>query len=294
MSSAAPSKDIYYVPHSSIWPIVGCVALFSMALGAVGLVNDFAFGSIVFFIGVAILVVMMVGWFGIVIKESESGLYNKQVDSSFRMGMAWFIFSEVMFFAAFFGALFYARQLSVPWLGETSILWPEFTAAWPTAGPTGDQLLGVGKLASDGFFSIIDAWHLPVLNTIILMISSITVTFAHWAIKYEKRTALIVWLTITVLLGCLFIFFQIEEYIEAYTELNLKLTSGIYGTTFFMLTGFHGFHVTIGTIMLFVILLRCIFGHFTAKNHFAFEATAWYWHFVDTVWVILFIFVYIV
>lgn len=292
MSSTA-SKDIYYVPHSSIWPIVGSVALFVLAFGAVGLVNDMAFGPSVFSVGVALIVFMMAGWFNVVIKESESGMYNSQVDGSFRMGMGWFIFSEVMFFAAFFGALFYARQLSVPWLGATPELWPEFTAAWPTSGPEGDTLIGIGKEASSGFFSVIDTWHLPLYNTLILMLSSVTVTFAHWAIKYQKRGALIFWLALTVILGVVFLYFQVEEYIEAYTELNLKLTTGIYGTTFFMLTGFHGFHVTIGTIMLFVILLRCIFGHFKGENHFAFEATAWYWHFVDTVWVILFIFVYV-
>ena len=293
MSATNSSRDIYYVPHSSIWPMVGCIALFTIAIGAVCAVNDIFFGNVLLAIGFTTLIVMMFGWFGVVIKESEGGIYNDQVDVSFRMGMTWFIFSEVMFFAAFFGALFYARQLSVPWLADTPELWPNFSGVWPSSGPAGDELLGIGKHASEGFFSIIDAWHIPLLNTLILMVSSVTVTFAHWAIKYEKRTALIVWLAITVILGCIFIYFQIEEYVEAYTELNLKLTSGIYGTTFFMLTGFHGFHVTIGTIMLFIIMVRCILGHFTADNHFAFEATAWYWHFVDTVWVILFIFVYI-
>jgi cytochrome c oxidase subunit 3 len=240
-------------------------------------------------VGAVILIVMMFGWFGTVISESESGLYNEQVDHSFRWGMSWFIFSEVMFFAAFFGALFYARQYAVPWLGgeegklmTNELLWPNFTSAWPTNGPG----------AVGGTFEPMNAWGLPAINTVILLSSGVTVTWAHWALKEGHRKQLIQGLLATVALGFLFVILQAVEYHHAYSEMNLTLGSGIYGSTFFMLTGFHGFHVTLGAIILTVILLRSLRGHFTPERHFAFEAAAWYWHFVDVVWLGLFIFVY--
>jgi cytochrome c oxidase subunit 3 len=232
---------------------------------------------------------MMFGWFGTVIRESEGGMYNEQVEFSFRWGMGWFIFSEVMFFAAFFGVLFYARQLAVPWLGGDEakilthdLLWPDFRQVWPTNGPA-----QVG-----GEFQPMSAWGLPAINTVILLSSGITVTWAHWGLKESRRRQLILGLAATVFLGFLFVFLQAKEYIHAYHELNLTLGSGIYGSTFFMLTGFHGFHVTMGAIILLIVLLRSIRGHFTPEHHFAFEAAAWYWHFVDVVWLGLFIFVY--
>jgi cytochrome c oxidase subunit 3 len=232
---------------------------------------------------------MFFGWFGTVINESEGGLYNAGVDRSFRMGMSWFIFSEVMFFAAFFGALYYARQLSVPWLGGEGsrfmtnlFLWPEFEAAWPTNGPA-----NVG-----GYFETIPAFGLPAINTAILLTSGVTITIAHHALKAGNRGILKIFLALTFILGFLFVGLQAEEYIHAYHELNLTLGSGVYGSTFFMLTGFHGLHVTLGAIMLLVIWLRVMRGHFTPTHHFAFEGVAWYWHFVDVVWLGLFIFVY--
>jgi cytochrome c oxidase subunit 3 len=209
------------------------------------------------------------------------------------MGMMWFIFSEVMFFAAFFGALFYARQFSVPWIGGEGvkdfnkvILWPDFLSGWPTNGPS---RLGPRE---DGSFQTIPAFGIPALNTAILLTSGVTVTIAHHALKSGNRAVLKLFLALTFLLGFLFVFLQANEYHEAYTELGLTLGTGIYGSTFFMLTGFHGFHVTIGAIMLTVIWLRTLRGHFTPQRHFAFEAVAWYWHFVDVVWLGLFVFVY--
>jgi cytochrome c oxidase subunit III len=237
------------------------------------------------------LLFILFKWFADVIVESLKGYYNKQVDVSFRMGMVWFIFSEVMFFAAFFGALFYARQFALPWLGgegdgalTNAVLWPDFASAWPTSGP--NQL--------GGTFQTIPAWGLPLLNTLILLTSGITVTLAHHALRAGHRKSLLVWLGATVALGCVFLGFQVEEYVHAYKDLNLTMGSGIYGSTFFMLTGFHGAHVTLGTLMLAIIWLRCAKGHFTKDDHFAFEAVAWYWHFVDVVWLGLFLFVYVV
>jgi cytochrome c oxidase subunit 3 len=211
------------------------------------------------------------------------------MDRSFRQGMLWFITSEVMFFAAFFGGLFYARVLVMPWLGGEgnnamthAILWPEFIPQWPmTTTPDGTTTTAMG------------AFGLPAINTAILLTSSWTLTIAHHALKDGNRNALINYTAVTALLGIIFLCLQVYEYYHAYNDLDLRLDSGIYGNTFFMLTGFHGFHVTIGTIFLIVLSIRCASGHFTAKHHFAYEAGAWYWHFVDVVWLFLFIFVYI-
>jgi cytochrome c oxidase subunit III len=288
----AADADKYYVPHDSAWPIRGSLALFVLMAGVIAFMNEWA-GGWAFIPGAALLAWMFFGWFGTVIGENQKGMYSLAVDRSFRMGMMWFIFSEVMFFAAFFGALFYARSLSVPWLGghgvkyfTNLILWPSFENAWPTNGP------GVVGGDAEGKFGVIPAFGLPAINTAILLTSSVTVTIAHHALRENKRGILKLFLAATFLLGFIFVFLQGEEYIEAYKELNLKLSTGIYGSTFFMLTGFHGLHVTIGAIMLTVIWLRVMKGHFTPQRHFAFEAVAWYWHFVDVVWLGLFIFVY--
>lgn len=285
----AHAQDSYYIPHGSHWPFTGSVALFAIMIGASSWLNGHGFGPYLFATGFGILIYMLFGWFGTVIRESEAGTYNKDVDTSFRMGMSWFIFSEVMFFAAFFGALFYARGISIPWLGGDSnnfftnaLLWQEYVPAWPTNGP--------GALG--GAYEIMGAWGIPALNTALLLTSGMTLTVAHHAMQQGHRSTLNLFLGLTVLLGAIFLGFQAYEYIHAYSELNLKLTTGIYGTTFFMLTGFHGLHVTLGTLMLFVVFMRCLRGHFTPDNHFAFEAVAWYWHFVDVVWLFLFIFVY--
>ncbi len=280
----------YYVPHSSRWPFLGSIALFITMIGFASWLNEVSWGKLTFFIGVALMCGVLFAWFGDVIRESIQGHYNRQVDVSFRMGMMWFIFSEVMFFAAFFGALFYARQFALPWLGgvgdgmaTNNLLWPDFSTAWPSNGPA----------AIGGAYQTIPAWGLPLLNTLILLTSGVTVTIAHHALRAGHRKQLLVFLGLTVLLGVLFLYFQAEEYMHAYQELNLTLGSGIYGSTFFMLTGFHGLHVTLGTLMLAIIWFRCAKGHFSKDQHFAFEAVAWYWHFVDVVWLGLFLFVYV-
>ncbi|HUL82404.1 MAG TPA: cytochrome c oxidase subunit 3 [Gammaproteobacteria bacterium] len=277
----------YYVPHGTRWPIFGSIGLFTLMLGTALWLNDFKAGPWLALVGFGFVAFMLVGWFGNVIGESEGGLYNKQVDSSFRWGMSWFIFSEVMFFAVFFGALGYARLLVVPWLaGEGNnfltnlMLWPGFENTWPSTGPAGPH---VDRMA---------AWGIPTINTALLLSSGVTITIAHHMLRHGRRGALIFWLAATFVLGFVFLGLQAREYIHAYTELGLKLNTGIYGATFFMLTGFHGLHVTLGAIMLVVIWLRVIRGHFKPDKHFAFEAVAWYWHFVDVVWLGLFFFVY--
>jgi cytochrome c oxidase subunit 3 len=254
MSSTA--NDRYYVPNSSHWPIVGSIGLLFLMVGVSSWLNGADAGFYIMLGGFAIIVFMLVGWFSAVIGESVTGLYNDQVDKSFRQGMFWFIFSEVMFFAAFFGALFYARNMSIPWLGGDSnnfftnlLLWEGYESTWPSNGP--------GNIGGD----------------------------------YE-RAQLSTFLALTFILGFVFVYLQGVEYVEAYEDFNLKMTSGIYGSTFFMLTGFHGMHVSIGAIMITVIWFRVLKGHFSAGDHFAFEAVAWYWHFVDVVWVGLYVFVY--
>ena len=291
MSDATtPAASAYYVPHGTHWPILGSFGMLFTLGGAALWLNEVMIGKLSMLLGVAILIFMIFGWFGTVIRESISGTYNKQVDTSFRMGMMWFIFSEVMFFAAFFGALFYARALAVPWIGGEGdgaltnfFLWKGYAPAWPTNGP---EHIG-------GAFETMPAWGVPLLNTLILLSSGVTVTIAHHALRAGKRTQLLIFLGATVLLGATFLWYQAHEYMEAYTSLNLTLGSGVYGSTFFMLTGFHGLHVTLGTIMLIVIWLRCAKGHFDKDHHFGFEAVAWYWHFVDVVWLGLFLFVYV-
>jgi cytochrome c oxidase subunit 3 len=294
MSTHTETHDAskYYVPHSSPWPILGSITLFVLMWGAVATLNDWAPGYALV-PGAVLLFSLFFFWFRTVIDESERGVYNLDVDRSFRMGMIWFITSEVLFFAVFFGALFYARELSVPWLSGEGVkifnkllLWQNYDAAWPTNGP------GVVGGKADGTFETIPAFGLPAWNTAILLSSGVTITIAHHALRSGNRAVLNIFLAATWLLGYIFVYLQATEYAHAYHELGLKLSTGIYGSTFFMLTGFHGLHVTVGAIMLTVVWLRCLKGHFTPQRHFAFEAVAWYWHFVDVVWLILFVFVY--
>ena len=292
------SSQSYYVPAQSRWPILASVALFLMAYGAGSLINAMsaqsggAIGLLLLLAGALCMGLILTGWFGHVIDESRKGLYSDQMDRSFRWGMSWFIFSEVMFFAAFFGTLFYVRTIAVPWLGGegekgiANILWPGFEATWPLMQtPDMDAYPGPAGL--------IDPWHLPLINTLLLVTSSVTVTIAHHCLKQNRRKQVVGWLVLTIGLGLLFIVLQAVEYAEAYRELGLTLHAGIYGATFFILTGFHGMHVTLGALMLIIILLRVIRGHFEPDHHFGFEAVSWYWHFVDVVWIGLFLFVYL-
>jgi cytochrome c oxidase subunit 3 len=286
----------YYVPDQSYYPILASIALFFMAFGSGSVLtaasNTGDLAMLMLLVGFIMILFIIISWFSKVAAESRLGLYSPQMDKSFRWGMGWFISSEVMFFAAFFGALFYIRVLAVPWLGGegekgvSNMLWEGFVSEWPLmTTPDPSQFKGPDK--------IVDPWHIPLLNTILLVTSSVTLAFSHKALKLNKRNWTSFWLALTVILGAVFLYYQIIEYHEAYTELGLTLASGVYGSTFFILTGFHGFHVTLGTLMLLCILVRVLEGEFSGDKHFAFEAIAWYWHFVDVVWVGLFIFVYI-
>jgi len=290
MSTAAHhGPNEYYIPGPSPWPITAMLSVFLMLGGTALFINQVGVGGWLILAGFILLMVMFYGWFGDVVKENLSDKYNEQVDRSFRQGMFWFIASEVFFFLSFFGALFYIRTVALPWLGgegylgvTNELLYNQFVAQWPTAGP--DQL--------GGEFHAMHPWGIPAINTLILLTSGATVTWAHWGLKEDNQKKLVWGLAATILLGVIFVGLQAYEYRHAYHELNLTLRSGVYGSTFYMLTGFHGFHVTMGAAMLLAILVRAMKGHFSPHNHFAFEAVAWYWHFVDVVWLGLFVFVY--
>ena len=284
-ASSHTNAPYYFVPNPSRWPILCSIALFLFGFGMVGWVNGTAWGPWVFGAFVVTFIYVLYNWFGDAARESEGGLYNHRVDVSYRWSMAWFIFSEVMFFSAFFGALYYARAISMPWLGDLDhkqFLWPDFGASWPNTGPAG----------TIEPFQTIGPWPIPTINTALLLTSGVTLTIAHHALKASQRGKTIFWMFVTILLGVIFMGFQAYEYMHAYRDLNLTLRSGVFGSTFFMLTGFHGFHVTVGAVMLTVVMLRLMRGHFTAENHFAFEGAAWYWHFVDVVWLLLYVVVY--
>ncbi|WP_114417229.1 cytochrome c oxidase subunit 3 [Marinospirillum perlucidum] len=284
------STSHYYVPASSKWPILAVVFLGFLALGAGWQLTE-GKGLLLLLIGVLGVAWVMFGWFADVVRESLAGLYDAQMDRSFRQGMAWFIFSEVMFFAAFFGTLFYIRVFALPWLdgegakGVTALLWPDFTASWPLMSTPDPSVASIEGQ--------VNPWTLPLINTLLLVTSSITLTFSHHALKAQKAAAASRWMLLTLILGGVFLVIQGVEYVHAWTELGLTLQAGIYGATFFLLTGFHGLHVSIGLLVLVVLWLRQLRGHFTPEQHFGFEAGAWYWHFVDVVWVGLFLFVYV-
>ncbi|MGY8903107.1 MAG: cytochrome c oxidase subunit 3 [Burkholderiales bacterium] len=284
------TKPYYFIPEPSRHPFMAAVGLFFVILGAGQWINDVAWGKYSLLLGMLWLFVVLYQWFSQAIGESEAGLYGRKIDFSFRWSMTWFIFSEVMFFGAFFTALWWARSHSIPELGnlENALLWPDFKAAWPSLTP------GATTSPADIVepFTTVGPFWLPTINTALLLSSGVTITIAHHALQHGQRGKTIAFMWVTVLLGLIFLGVQGFEYAHAYSDLNLKLTSGIYGSTFYMLTGFHGFHVFVGMLMLLFITLRLQKGHFTADKHFGFEGAAWYWHFVDVVWLGLYILVY--
>jgi cytochrome c oxidase subunit 3 len=264
--------------------------LFFVILGAGQWINGSAWGKYSLMLGMVWWLFVLYQWFRDAVMESEGGQYGRKIDISYRWSMSWFIFSEVMFFGAFFTALWWARSHSVPALGslENSLLWPDFKAVWPS--------VAAGMTASPGGivepFTTMGPFWLPTINTALLLTSGVTLTIAHHALIDGNRSKTIGFMWATVLLGVTFLFVQGYEYYHAYTAYNLKLNSGVFGSTFYMLTGFHGFHVLVGMLMLLFITLRLQKGHFTPERHFGFEGAAWYWHFVDVVWLGLYVLVY--
>lgn len=294
--------DYYYVAAPSYWPLFGSIGIFLSVIGFVNVLHDNVIGIYLCFVGVLLLAFTMAGWFGTVIKESVTGLHSRQMDRTYRWGMVWFIVSEVALFGAFFFALFYIRMFAVPELGGTQtqlakdllmvgseythkLLWPQFQAVWPL-------LKNPNATLFPGPLQVMETWGIPAINTFILLSSAVTVTWAHWGLKKNRRWQVNLGLVLTVALGLFFVSMQAHEYYLAGYEYHLTLGSGIYGTTFYLLTGLHAFHVTMGVIMLAIILMRSIRGHFLPEHHFGFEAVSWYWHFVDVVWLFLFMFVY--
>ncbi|MEY4645775.1 MAG: hypothetical protein RLZZ596_2606 [Pseudomonadota bacterium] len=289
-STSHGSTPYYFVPEPSRHPVMAAIGLFFVLFGAGQWINGADWGKYSLLAGMVLWLFVLYQWFRDAIGESESGQYGRKIDISFRWSMTWFIFSEVMFFGGFFSALWWVRVHSVPELGslDNALLWPDFKAVWPTvaAGMTASP---AGVIEP---FQTMGPWPLPTINTALLLTSGVTLTIAHHALRENNRGKTIAFMWLTVLLGLIFLVVQGYEYAHAYSDLNLKLTSGVYGSTFFMLTGFHGFHVFVGMLMLLFITLRLQKGHFTPERHFGFEGAAWYWHFVDVVWLGLYILVY--
>jgi len=294
--------DYYLIADPSYWPLFGSIGIFCSVLGLVNILHDNTIGIYLAFIGVLTLAFTMAGWFGTVIRESVNGMHSKRMDLTYRWGMLWFIVSEVALFLVFFLALFYTRIFTIPELGGEpgallqslhmagstythKLLWPSFQSAWPLMKNPDPALFVAPK-------QVMETWGIPAINTCILLSSAVTVTWAHWGLKKGRRWQLNLGMVVTVALGLFFLSMQAHEYYMACVDYGLTLGSGIYGTTFFLLTGLHAMHVTMGVIMLTTILMRCIRGHFLPEHHFAFEAVSWYWHFVDVVWLFLFLFVY--
>ncbi|MBX3653041.1 MAG: cytochrome c oxidase subunit 3 [Ramlibacter sp.] len=289
-STAHGTTPYYFVPQPSRHPAFAAFGLFWVILGAAQWINGHGWGKFSLMFGLLWLFWVLFQWFRDAVTESEGGQYGYKIDLSFRWSMSWFIFSEVMFFGAFFTALWWMRSHSVPALGslDNALLWPDFKAVWPS--------LAAGATASPGGivepFQTMTPFWLPTINTALLLSSGVTLTIAHHALRENHRARTIAFMWLTVALGVTFLCVQGYEYYHAYHEMGLTLASGAYGSTFFMLTGFHGFHVFVGMLMLLFITLRLMKGHFTADRHFGFEGAAWYWHFVDVVWLGLYVLVY--
>ncbi len=315
----AEDFQTYYVPDQSSMAILSSVCLALIVLGVAGGINSLSTDAsgagswFLFAAGLVMFIGVLSVWFGIAIKENLQGMNSEQLKRSYRIGMQWFIFSEVMFFASFFGALFYFRSISGPELASetNSILWNGFNYDWPLMITPQDAVGGVdaqaklGHLANNGEFSgpkenlsfpgFADmlGW-LPFWNTVVLLSSSVTCEIAHHALKAGNKRKFNIGLGATLVLAIIFVILQIQEYAHAYGDLGMTLETGAYGSIFFMITGFHGFHVCMGAVMLAVQWIRSVGkGHFTAEDHFGFEASAWYWHFVDVVWIFVMVVVYL-
>ncbi len=255
-------KHQYHLVEPSPWPLVGSLSVLVLAVGAVGWMHDWENFRYVFLAGLAGLLFTMYRWWSDVVREAHAGFHTPVVQIGLRYGMILFIASEVMFFVSWFWAYFNAALFPPESIG----------GVWPPEG-----------------IRTFDPWHIPFINTLILLLSGTTVTWAHHSLLEGDRRGLVRGLWLTVLLGMTFTGLQAYEYAHA----AFGLSSGIYGSTFFLATGFHGLHVIIGTIFLAVCLVRAIKGDFTPDHHFGLEAAAWYWHFVDVVWLFLFACIYV-
>jgi len=302
MADSHAKKHDYHLVDPSPWPLAASIGALVMAYGAIILMRslnggDGLFGikgPYVFYAGAMLVVAVAYMWWRDVVREAHKGDHTPVVQLHLRYGMIMFIASEVMFFVAWFWAFFDAS------------LFPAGVTALPVIQPDGSivpsdkSIIGMVERnaltggvwppkPSANFKSTFDPWGLPLVNTLILLLSGTTVTWAHHALLNNDRKGLIYGLAITVALGLLFTALQVYEYGHA----AFSFSGHIYGATFFMATGFHGAHVVIGTIFLAVCLVRALRGHFSAKQHFGFEAAAWYWHFVDVVWLFLFAAIYV-
>jgi cytochrome c oxidase subunit III len=268
MANAHAPTHPYHLVNPSPWPLVGAISAFVLAVGSISWMHGASFlWTLPGMLGV--LYTMFV-WWRDVINEGRAGDHSSVVQLGFRYGMILFIASEVMFFVAWFWA-FFSSALNLD--ASVEVARHVFTGGvWPPEG-----------------IEVFDPWHLPLLNTLILLTSGTTVTWAHHALLHNDRKGLVWGLVLTVVLGLIFTAVQVYEYAHA----PFSFAGNIYGATFFMATGFHGFHVVVGTIFLIVCLIRSLKGHFTPQSHFGFEAAAWYWHFVDVVWIFLFFSIYI-
>jgi cytochrome c oxidase subunit III len=272
MADAHAKHHDYHLVDPSPWPAVGGASAFILAIGAVNWMHG---GNwLIMALGFALVFYTMFMWWRDVIREAHAGDHTPVVSLHLRYGMIMFIASEVMFFVAWFWAFFDASLFTDEAIQASRVA--VTGGVWPPAGT-----------------KIFDPWHLPLVNTLILLTSGTTVTWAHHALLNNDRQGLKWGLIATVALGALFTSVQAYEYAHAQFAFSREGEGNIYGSTFFMATGFHGFHVLIGTIFLLVCLFRAMKGHFTPQQHFGFEAAAWYWHFVDVVWLFLFSCIYV-
>nr|YP_007890657.1 cytochrome c oxidase subunit III [Jakoba bahamiensis]AGH24151.1 cytochrome c oxidase subunit 3 [Jakoba bahamiensis] len=262
MSQVHLKKHPFHIVDPSPWPLLGALSAFCMTTGGVLYMHSYAGGGYVFLLGLTMFLYTLAVWSRDIVRESTyQGHHTVAVQRGLRYGMLLFIVSEVMFFVAFFWGFFHSSL-------SPSI---EIGAVWPPKG-----------------IEVFNAWDIPFLNTLILLLSGATVTWSHHAMIHGNRTQSITGLVLTVLLAVVFTSLQAFEYYNA----SFSISDGIYGSTFYMATGFHGFHVFVGTCFLSVCLLRQLRYHFTTNHHFGFEAAAWYWHFVDVVWLFLFVSIY--
>lgn len=265
-----PTNNHYYVPPPSSYPVTVNLGLFILTLGFVLRLGEITSGIVPMLVGAAIVLYGIFGWVGKIICENETGKYHPWEDRSFRVGMAYFIFSEIAFFGAFLMALMYVRAFALPDLASMDphfTLWPDFKGEWPSGGPKSQTFTPLG------------AWGLPAANSILIIASSVSLMWARRGLLASNRGQMTAGLSIAIALGVAFLFQQAMEYRHA-AELGITLATGVYGTNLYMLTGVHGVHMLAGVIMLAVLLLRAFHGHFKPENRVGLDLVTWYWNFV--------------